>query len=163
MLLTALIPTIEHAQAIYETMRAYMQHEDDLLPETIKLVPAGRLGFFDACKHTLVTKIINAGADGQPQWALPLRILYYLVMGVGMAMGLPFILGIILAEMSSKELQFPADTLPPTGDPLPNVQLLPSGHTIFASWEKPFYIAAMLAGVGFWAWLLHYIYTLTLL
>jgi hypothetical protein len=156
-LLAAMIPTIQSAEAIYEFLRRYMAQEDAGLPKTVKLVPAGRLNFFEACKHSFITYLVQVGDDGLPRWPLPLVLLFYAGLAAGLVVAFPFVLGKVLAEWSSQEMQFPAGTVPEDGQPIPAIDVIPARQAVFAPWEKAYYLACMAGGLLFWVWLVRYV------
>jgi hypothetical protein len=156
-LLAAMIPTIQSAEAIYEFLRRYMAHEDAGLPKTVKLVPAGRLNFFEACKHSFITYLVQVGDDGLPRWPLPLVLLFYAGLAAGLVVAFPFVLGKVLAEWSSQEMQFPDGAMPQDGRPIPGIDVIPARQAVFAPWEKAYYLACMAGGLLFWVWLVRYV------
>lgn len=151
-LLMAMIPTIEQAESIFEFLRRYMAHEDSALSNTIKLVPGGKLNFFEACKHSFITYLIDVGDDGLPRWPWPLIALFYGLLAAGLAVAFPFVIGKVIAEWSSQEMQFPPEQKSETAAPIPGITLIPAQQAIFAPWEKAYYLACMLAGAGLWTW-----------
>lgn len=150
--LMAMIPSMQHAEAVYEFLRRYMAHEDSALPSTIKLVPGGKLNFFEACKHSFITYLIDVGDNGLPQWPWPLIALFYGVLALGLAIAFPFVLGKVAAEWSSEEMRIYPALIPPPGPPIPGVNLVPARQTVFAPWEKIYYLACMAAGLTLWIW-----------
>jgi len=155
-LLAAMIPSIDHALALYEFLRRYMAHNDAHLPESVRLVPAGRLTFFEACKQSFITYLIEVGEDGLPRWSRSLVALFYAVLAVGLVIAFPFVLGKVIAEWSSQEMRFPDGAVPTNGQPLPGVRIIPARQAIFAHWEKSYYLGCMAAGVVAWVfWIRH--------
>lgn len=150
--LMAMIPSMQHAEAIFEFLRRYMAHEDAALPSTIKLVPGGKLNFFEACKHSFITYLIDVGDNGLPRWPWPLIALFYGVLALGLAIAFPFVLGKVAAEWSSEEMRIDPALIPPPGPPIPGVNLVPARQTVFAPWEKIYYLACMAAGLTLWIW-----------
>jgi hypothetical protein len=156
-LLMAMIPSIQHAEAIYEFLRRYMAHDDANLPTTVKLVPGGKLNFFEACKHSFITYLIDVNDKGLPRWPAPLIALFYGLLALGLAVAFPFVLGKVVAEWSSQEMRFPAASVPADGAPIPGVTVIQARQAVFAPWEKAYYLACMAAGLGLWIWgLRHY-------
>lgn len=151
-LLMAMIPTIQQAESIFEFLRRYMAHEDSALSNTIKLVPGGKLNFFEACKHSFITYLIDVGDDGLPRWPWPLIALFYGLLAAGLAVAFPFVIGKVIAEWSSQEMQFPPEQKSETAAPIPGITLIPAQQAIFAPWEKAYYLACMLTGAGLWTW-----------
>jgi hypothetical protein len=153
----AMIPSIQHAEVVYEFLRRYMAHDDANLPKAVKLVPGGKLNFYEACKHSFITYLIDVDDNGLPRWPAPLIALFYGLLAVGLAVAFPFVLGKVVAEWSSQEMRFPPAALPKDGQPIPGMTLIPARQAVFAPWEKSYYLACMAAGVGLWAWgLWHY-------
>lgn len=150
--LMAMIPSMQHAEAIFEFLRRYMAHEDSALPSTIKLVPGGKLNFFEACKHSFITYLIDVGDNGLPQWPWPLIALFYGVLALGLAIAFPFVLGKVAAEWSSEAMRLDPALTPPPGPPITGVNLVPARQTVFAPWEKLYYLACMAAGLTLWIW-----------
>jgi hypothetical protein len=150
--LLAMIPTMQHAEAAYEFLRRYMAHEDAALPTSVKLVPGGKLNFFEACKYSFITYLIDVGDDGLPQWPWPFIVLFYGLLAVALAMAFPFVLGKVLAEWSSQEMRFDPSLVPAAGQPIPGVKLIPARQAVFAPWEKAYYLACMASGLGLWVW-----------
>lgn len=146
-----------HAESIYEFMRRYMAHEDDTLPDAVRCVPSGRLGFFEACKQSLVTSLVDVDQTGQPAWPLVWRVLYYTVIAVGFAVALPFVLGKVAAEWSSREMRFPQEWLPERGAPLSGIELVEPRQGVVATWERVFYSGCVLAGVITWVFMVRYV------
>ncbi|MEY4763919.1 MAG: hypothetical protein RI907_592, partial [Pseudomonadota bacterium] len=130
--LLAMIPTMQHAEAAYEFLRRYMAHEDAALPTSVKLVPGGKLNFFEACKYSFITYLIDVGDDGLPQWPWPFIVLFYGLLAVALAMAFPFVLGKVLAEWSSQEMRFDPSLVPAAGQPIPGVKLIPARQAVFA-------------------------------
>ncbi|TDM08501.1 MAG: hypothetical protein C4K60_03425 [Ideonella sp. MAG2] len=149
-LLGAMLPTEQTAQAVYELMRRYMAHDDAGLPRKIRLAPAGRLSLFEALKHSFLTYIIQVNERGLPNWSWPAIALFYAALGAGIAVGLPFVLGKVAAELTAVYMKFPPDFVPRTGKRIPGVTVIPAQCSILPAWEKAFYTLAMLAGVGVW-------------
>ncbi|MEY4764200.1 MAG: hypothetical protein RI907_873 [Pseudomonadota bacterium] len=153
--LLAMIPTMQHAEAAYEFLRRYMAHEDAALPTAVKLVPGGKLNFFEACKHSFITYLIDVGDDGLPLWPWPFIVLFYGLLAVALAMAFPFVLGKVLAEWSSQEMRFDPSLVPAAGQPIPGLKLIPARQAVFAPWEKAYYLACMASGLGLWVWWWH--------
>lgn len=155
-LLAAMIPSIDHALALYEFLRRYMARDDAHLPECVRLVPAGRLTFFEACKQSFITYLIEVGEDGLPRWPRPLVALFYAVLAIGLVIAFPFVLGKVIAEWSSQEMRFPDGAVPTNGQPLPGVRIIPARQAVFAPWEKAYYLGCMAAGLVAWIfWIRH--------
>lgn len=146
-----------HAESIYEFIRRYMAHEDDTLPDAVRCVPSGRLGFFEACKQSLMTSLVDVDETGQPAWPLIWRVLYYTVIAVGFAVALPFVLGKVAAEWSSREMRFPQEWLPEGGAPLRGIELVEPRQGVIATWERVFYSGCVLAGVITWVFMIRYV------
>ncbi|MCA6218924.1 hypothetical protein KGA65_20465 [Ideonella sp. B7] len=155
-LLAAMIPSIDHALALYEFLRRYMARDDAHLPECVRLVPAGRLTFFEACKQSFITYLIEVGEDGLPRWPRPLVALFYAVLAIGLVIAFPFVLGKVIAEWSSQEMRFPDGAVPTNGQPLPGVRIIPARQAVFAPWEKAYYLGCMATGLVAWTfWIRH--------
>ncbi|TDM08499.1 MAG: hypothetical protein C4K60_03415 [Ideonella sp. MAG2] len=149
-LLGAMLPTEQTAQAVYELMRRYMAHDDAGLPRKIRLAPAGRLSLFEALKHSFLTYIIQVNERGLPNWSWPAIALFYAALGAGIAVGLPFVLGKVAAELTAVDMKFPPDFVPRTGKRIPGVTVIPAQCSILPTWEKAFYTVALIAGIGVW-------------
>ncbi|WP_148289739.1 hypothetical protein [Ideonella sp. B508-1] len=155
-LLAAMIPSVDHALALYEFLRRYMARDDAHLPECVRLVPAGRLTFFEACKQSFITYLIEVGEDGLPRWPRPLVALFYAVLAIGLVIAFPFVLGKVIAEWSSQEMRFPDGAVPTDGQPLPGVRIIPARQAVFAPWEKAYYLGCMATGLVAWIfWIRH--------
>ncbi len=151
-LLMAMIPTIQHAEVLHEFLCRYMAHDDAHLPEAVKLVPGGKLSFFEACKHSFITYLVDVDDKGLPRWPAPLIAMFYGLLAVGLTVAFPFVLGKVFAEWSSKEMRFPPASVPADGAPIRGVNVIPAGQAVFAPWEKVYYLACMVAGSGLWIW-----------
>lgn len=159
-LLMAMIPTIQHAEVIHAFLCRYMAHDDAHLPTAVKLVPGGKLSFFEACKHSFITYLVDVDDNGLPRWPAPLIALFYGLLAMGLTVAFPFVLGKVLAEWSSKEMRFPPASVPADGAPIPRVTVIPAGQAVFAPWEKTYYLACMAVGLGLWIWgLRHYFWS----
>lgn len=149
-LLGAMLPSEQDAQAVYELMRRYMANDDAGLPRKIRLAPAGRLNFFEALKHSFITYIIQVNERGLPNWSWPAIVLFYAALGAGIAVGLPFVLGKVAAELTAVDMKFPPEFVPRDGKRISGITVAPPQCSIIPLWEKVFYCAAVVAGVGVW-------------
>lgn len=158
--LVAMIPTLELAQAVFEFIRCYMAGEFHRLPKGVPVVPRGRLGFFESCRHSFITSLFTVRRGALPEWpAWGLALLWGFI-AFGCTVGWPFVLGKVLAEWSSRELKFPQDVQAPEGSPVPGVTLLPARTMQFAPYEKLVYTAGLVLGALFWVWLVRYLWAL---
>lgn len=156
--LVAMIPTIELAQAVFEFIRCYMAGEFHRLPKEVPVVPRGRLGFFESCRHSFITSIFTVKRSALPDWpAWGLALLWGFI-AFGCTVGWPFVLGKVLAEWSSRELKVPKELQAPEGSAVPGITLLPARTMQFAPYEKQVYTAGLVLGALFWVWLVRYVW-----
>ena len=155
--LVAMIPTFELAQSVFEFIRCYMAGEFHRLPREVPVVPRGRLGFFESCRHSFITSLFTVRRGALPDWpAWGLALLWGFI-AFGCTVGWPFVLGKVLAEWSSRELKFPKGLQAPEGSAVPGVTLLPARTMQFAPHEKLVYAVGLVLGALFWVWLVRYL------